>query len=59
MKVLKAWNAVIDSQNATRDIIVAVIDTGVNYQHEDLKSNIWKNRGEIGRLVSAQMKKNN
>ena len=44
MKVLKAWNAIGDSQNAARDIIVAVVDTGVNYRHEDLKSNIWKNR---------------
>ena len=28
-------------------IIVAVIDEGVDYTHEDLKDNMWVNRGEI------------
>ncbi|WP_445634947.1 Peptidase S8/S53 domain-containing protein [Nostoc sp. DSM 114161] len=26
-----------------KDVVVAVIDTGVDYNHEDLKNNIWKN----------------
>jgi subtilisin family serine protease/subtilisin-like proprotein convertase family protein len=29
------------------DVIVAVIDTGVNWEHEDLKDNIWINPAEI------------
>ncbi len=28
-------------------VVVAVIDTGVDYGHEDLKGNIWVNTGEI------------
>lgn len=28
-------------------VIVAVIDSGVDYEHEDLKDNIWVNTGEI------------
>lgn len=28
-------------------VVVAVIDTGVDYDHEDLADNIWINRGEI------------
>lgn len=28
-------------------IIVAVIDEGVDYTHEDLKANMWTNKGEI------------
>ena len=30
-----------------KGIVVAVIDTGVDYKHEDLKGNIWHNSGEI------------
>ncbi len=29
------------------EIIVAVVDTGVDYRHEDLKDSMWKNEGEI------------
>lgn len=29
------------------EIIVAVVDTGVDYNHEDLKSNMWVNSAEI------------
>ncbi len=30
-----------------KDVIVAVIDTGVDYTHEDLVENMWRNAGEI------------
>ncbi len=38
-----AWNR----QTGTRNTIVAVIDTGVDYRHSDLAANIWVNTGEI------------
>jgi len=38
----KAW----DLTTGNRDIIVAVIDTGVDYNHPDLKDNMWKNEAE-------------
>lgn len=30
-----------------KGVVVAVVDTGVDYNHEDLKNNIWLNRAEI------------
>ena len=30
-----------------REIIVAIIDTGVDYRHEDLQNVLWVNKGEI------------
>ncbi len=38
-----AWDLTTGSANT----VVAVIDTGVNYAHEDLAANMWKNPGEI------------
>jgi subtilisin family serine protease len=39
----KAWDVLTDSPN----VVVAVIDTGVDYKHPELKANMWKNPGEI------------
>jgi thermitase len=41
--VREAWNRTKGSQ----DVIVAVIDTGVDYTHEDLVDNMWRNPREI------------
>lgn len=43
-QINKAWNI---SQGSKR-IKVAVIDTGIDINHEDLKENLWKNPGEVG-----------
>ncbi len=34
-------------QTGAPDVVVAVIDTGVDYDHEDLADNMWVNSGEI------------
>ncbi|MBL7076161.1 MAG: S8 family serine peptidase [Kiritimatiellae bacterium] len=39
----EAW----DMHVGRRDVVVAVIDTGVDYTHEDLVANVWTNEGEI------------
>ena len=43
MNTVQAWDLTTGSES----IIVAVIDTGILYTHQDLKSNMWKNPGEI------------
>lgn len=39
----EAW----DVQTGNRNTIVAVVDTGVDYNHPDLAANMWRNAGEI------------
>lgn len=39
-----AWNTV---GNDGRDVIVAVIDTGFDFTHEELSNALWTNHGEI------------
>ena len=40
----RAWKVTHGSKN----VVVAVIDTGIDINHEDIKSNLWKNPGETG-----------
>ena len=43
-----AWDITTGGLSPSGDtIVVCVIDDGINQAHEDLKDNIWYNRGEI------------
>lgn len=42
-----SYEKAIGEKQGTRQVIVAVIDTGIDYKHEDLKQNMWRNKKEI------------
>lgn len=44
IQVSKAWSIT----QGKRDIVVAVIDTGIDVNHPDIKNNLWRNPGECG-----------
>jgi large repetitive protein len=42
IRATEAWNIA----TGTGEVIIAVVDTGIDYDHPDLKDNIWTNPGE-------------
>jgi subtilisin family serine protease len=58
--VKEAWNTAMNfSPLNAKPFIVAVIDTGVDYTHEDLLPNMWRNEGETGTDAQGQNKESN
>jgi len=43
IRAVEAWNNIRESPN----IIIAILDSGVQIDHPDLRSNIWENKKEI------------
>jgi serine protease len=41
----EAWD-IHKGENGIQEIVIAIIDTGVDWDHEDLQSNIWQNLAE-------------
>ena len=62
INVREGWERYLDrtSQGQSgNEIIVAIIDSGVNFHHPDLKDSIWKNPGEDGYFNETHSKCNN
>jgi thermitase len=51
----RAWTLT----QGSKDIVVAVIDTGIDVRHEDLTGNLWKNPGEVGTDSKGRDKSSN
>ena len=43
----------------SKDVLVAVIDTGIDYNHPDLSANMWTNPGETGTDANGNDKSTN
>jgi len=55
MSVKQAWN----SSKGDSNVVIAVLDDGVNYNHEDLAPNIAVNPGEMGTDAQGKDKRSN
>ena len=42
----KVWDYLHSHPDLSRQILIALIDTGVDYEHEDLQGSLWVNPGE-------------
>lgn len=51
----KAWRI----SRGSKQIIVAIVDTGIDVNHPDIKNNLWTNPGETGKDAKGRNKANN
>ena len=51
----QAWDVV----TGTSDVVIAMVDTGVDSAHPDLAAKIWRNSGEVGQDGSGEDRRTN
>ncbi|MBC7658317.1 MAG: S8 family serine peptidase [Chitinophagaceae bacterium] len=51
----KAW----DVSTGSKNVLVGIIDSGMDYNHPDLASNVWSNPGETGLDANGNDKRTN
>ncbi len=55
IKTYEAW----DLLDTTKKVVIAIVDTGIEFEHSDLKDNIWYNQGEMGLDANNNPKQSN
>ena len=48
VRAFDAWSALVASGDTATKVVIAVVDSGVDYDHQDLAANIFVNPGESG-----------
>ncbi|MCY4159239.1 MAG: S8 family serine peptidase, partial [Bacteroidetes bacterium] len=46
LRIPEAWN-VIKAEDGSPRVVIAIVDSGANWKHEDLIGNVWTNPNEI------------
>ncbi|MCS6808183.1 MAG: S8 family serine peptidase [Bacteroidota bacterium] len=59
IRALDAWDVVRVHGDLSQTVVIAIVDSGVDYQHEDLSANIWINPGESGTDAQGRDKRTN
>lgn len=57
INAFEGWSTFYGSGGITQNVVIAILDTGVDYNHEDLRANMWKDsQGNYGRnFVNGNM----
>jgi len=54
MNFFKAW----DISQGSKEVIIAIVDSGVDYKHDDLDSKLWVNQGEVPATAKSDFDQN-
>ncbi|MDC1068231.1 S8 family serine peptidase [Candidatus Kapabacteria bacterium] len=56
---IKLFEGLDNFSPSENEVLIAIVDTGLDYLHEDLKENIWINTGETGIDENGEEKESN
>lgn len=59
IRAFEAWDVVQAQANTSQGVLVGIVDSGIDYNHEDLAANIYTNPGESGMDTQGRDKRTN